>query len=97
MDACRCKDIAVFAKEVLNYIYLFNSHQYLADVDTLDEVEEVIDPGQFYRTNRQYIINIDAIQSVKSIKNSKLLVKLKPPNDKCEIDMSHGKPRYSNP
>ena len=85
------KDIALFAKDVLNYIYLFNGDKYLADVDTLDEVEEVIDPGQFYRANRQYIINIDAIQSVKSIENSKLLVKLKAPNDKFEIDMSREK------
>ena len=85
------KDIAVFAKDVLNYIYLFNGEKYLVDVSTLDEVEEVVDPGQFYRANRQFIINIDAIQSVKSIENSKLLVKLKSPNDKFEIDMSREK------
>ena len=85
------KDIAVFAKEVLNYIYLFNGDKYLVDVNTLDEVEEVVDPGQFYRANRQFIINIDAIQSVRSIENSKLLVKLRSPNDKLEIDMSREK------
>ena len=85
------KDIAMFAKDVLNYIYLFNGEKYLVDVNTLDEVEEVVDPGQFYRANRQIIINIDAIQSVKSIVNSKLLVKLKAPNDKFEIDMSREK------
>jgi DNA-binding LytR/AlgR family response regulator len=85
------KDIAVFAKDVLNYIYLFNGDKYLVDVSTLDEVEEVVDPGQFYRANRQFIVNIDAIQSVKSIENSKLLIKLKAPNDKFEIDMSREK------
>lgn len=85
------KDIAVFAKDVLNYIYLFNGEKYLVDVNTLDEVEEVVDPGQFYRANRQFIINIDAIQAVRSIENSKLLIKLKAPNDKFEIDMSREK------
>ena len=85
------KDIAVFTKDVLNYIYLFNGDKYLVDVSTLDEVEELVDPGQFYRANRQFIINIDAIQTVKSIENSKLLVKLKTPNDKFEIDMSREK------
>ncbi len=85
------KDIAFFAKDVLNYIYLFNGDKYLVDVNSLDEVEEVVNPEQFYRANRQYIINIDAVQSVKSIENSKLLVKLKPPNDKFEIDMSREK------
>ena len=85
------KDIAMFAKDVLNYIYLFNGDRYLVDINTLDEVEELVDPSQFYRANRQFIINIDAIQSVKSIENSKLLVKLKTPNDKVEIDMSREK------
>ena len=61
------------------------------DYDTLDEVEELLDPRQFYRANRQYIINIDAIAAVKPSMNSKLLVKMKGPNDKVEIDMSREK------
>ncbi|HEX7846749.1 MAG TPA: LytTR family DNA-binding domain-containing protein [Chitinophagaceae bacterium] len=85
------KDIACFTKEVLNYIYLFNGERYIVDVNTLDEVEEVIDPGQFYRANRQFIINIDAVQSVKPVENSKLIIKLKEPNHKFEIDMSREK------
>lgn len=85
------KDIAMFTKDVLNYICLFNGDRYMVDVNTLDEIEEVIDPAQFYRANRQFIINIDAIQTVKSIGNSKLLVKLKSPNDKVEISMSREK------
>jgi len=85
------KDIACFAKEVLNYIYLYNGEKYMMDISTLDEVEEVVDPNQFYRANRQFIINVDAIQSVKPIENSKLIVKLKEPNQKFEIDMSREK------
>lgn len=85
------KDIALFSKEALNYIYLFNGERLMADVDTLDEVEEVIDPNLFYRANRQYVIHIDAIQSVKVLENSKLLVRLKEPNHKFEIDISREK------
>jgi DNA-binding LytR/AlgR family response regulator len=85
------KDIACFTKEVLNYIYLFNGEKYMVDISTLDEVEEVVDPNQFYRANRQFVINVDAIQSVKPVENSKLIVKLKEPNHKFEIDMSREK------
>ena len=85
------KDIACFSKEVLNYIYLFNGERYTVDINTLDEVEELLDPGQFYRANRQYIINIDAVQSVKPMENSKLIIRLKEPNHKFEIDMSREK------
>ena len=54
----------------------------------LDEVEELLNPKQFYRANRQFIINLDAIQTVKPVENSKLIIKLKEPNQKLEIDMS---------
>lgn len=82
------KDIACFCKEVLNYIYLLNGEKYMIDIVTLDELEEVLDPRQFYRANRQFIINIDAVQTVKPIENSKLIIRLKEPNQKLEIDMS---------
>ncbi len=85
------KDIACFTKETLNYIYLFNGERYLLDMDTLDEVEELIDPRQFYRANRQFVINIEAVQTVKPAENSKLVVRLKEPNQKFEIDMSREK------
>ncbi len=82
------KDIACFSKEVLNYIYLFNGDKFMIDFVTLEELEEVLDPRQFYRANRQFIINIEAVQTVKPIENSKLIVRLKEPNHKLEIDMS---------
>ncbi|HEX6192998.1 MAG TPA: LytTR family DNA-binding domain-containing protein [Chitinophagaceae bacterium] len=85
------KDIACFSKETLNYIYLFNGERYMLDANTLDEVEELIDPRQFYRANRQFIINIDAVQTVKPMENAKLTIRLKEPNQKFEIDMSREK------
>lgn len=81
-------DIACFSKEVLNYIYLFNGERFQIDYSTLEEIEELLDPKIFYRANRQFIINIDAVHTVKPVENSKLLVRLREPNHKLEIDMS---------
>jgi len=55
---------------------------------TLEEIEELLNPKQFYRANRQYIINIDYIHTVKPLDNSKLMVRLHEPNHKLEIDIS---------
>jgi DNA-binding LytR/AlgR family response regulator len=82
------KDIACFCKETINYIYLLNGERYSIDFVTLEEIEELLDPKIFYRANRQYIINIDALQTVKPVENSKLIVRLKEPNQKLEIDVS---------
>lgn len=82
------KDIACFCKEALNYIYLFTGEKYIIDNITLEEIENLLNHKQFYRANRQFIVNIDAIQSVKPVENSKLVVALKVPNQKLEIDIS---------
>lgn len=64
------KDIACFNKDVLNYVCLFNGERYTIDITTLDEVEELPDPRQFYRANRQFIINIHAVDAVTPEENS---------------------------
>lgn len=82
------KEIACFSKEALNYVYLHNGGRYSIDHATLDEVEELLDPKIFYRASRQFIINIEAIQAVKPVENSKLIIILKEPNHKLEIATS---------
>lgn len=52
------------------------------------QLHDLLDPAQFYRANRQFIINIDAIQSVRPVENSKLVIQLKEPNHNLKIDMS---------
>ncbi|MBL7765453.1 MAG: response regulator transcription factor [Chitinophagaceae bacterium] len=81
-------DIACFCKENLNYIYLFSGEKYIIDYVTLDEIEELLDPQKFFRANRQFIIHIDAIKSIKPVEHAKLIIHLKEPNHKLDIDMS---------
>lgn len=84
------KDIACFVRENLNYIITFSGEKYIADFVTLEEIEELLDPRLFYRANRQTIIHIDAIQSVKPHENQKLTLTMKPPL-KTEQDVSREK------
>lgn len=85
------KDIACFCRDSLNYIYTFKGDYYSFDFNTLEEVEEVIDPSLFFRANRQFIVHIDAINTVKPLENQKLTIRLKEPNQKFEIDISREK------
>ena len=83
-------DIAVFVKENLFYIYTFSGDKHILDFESMDEIEELINPRQFFRANRQCIINIDSIVSVKPLENSKLVLTLKHPI-KMEVDISREK------
>ncbi len=84
------RDIACFYRDNLNYLFTFNGDKYILEFATLDEIEELLDPKVYYRANRQAIIHIDAIQSVKPVENQKLIITLKSPL-KMELDMSREK------
>lgn len=49
----------------------------LAVTQTMDELEEQLDPNQFFRANRQHIINVSSIDSIQNSFNGKLRIKLK--------------------
>ena len=52
---------------------------------TLDEIETLLNPNQFYRASRNCLVNINAVQSVKGLANLKLLLVLKTPNHQVSI------------
>ncbi len=84
------RDIACFMRDNLNYFHTFGGEKYMLDQNTLEEVEELLDPKVFYRANRQCIVNIDAIQQVKPHENQKLTLTLKAPA-KTQVDVSREK------
>jgi two-component system LytT family response regulator len=64
----------------------FDSRYYHFD-NTLDELADMLDPGMFFRANRQFIINREAIRDVDLWFSGKLALNLKadPP---CKIVIS---------
>ncbi|MEO6229516.1 MAG: LytTR family DNA-binding domain-containing protein [Ferruginibacter sp.] len=88
--AVNTKDIACFMKDNLHYIFTFSGEKHILDYTSMEEIEELLDPKLFYRANRQYIVHIDAIQSVMPHENQKLTLALKAPL-KIQIDMSREK------
>ena len=84
------KDIACFYRENLNYLLTFNGDKHILDFTTLEEIEEMLDPRMFFRANRQSIVHIDAIQSVRPLDNQKLVLTLRAPI-KMEQDVSREK------
>jgi len=84
------KDIACFFRDQLNYLYTFDGEKYILDFTTLDEIEELLDPKMYYRANRQAIIHVESIQSVRLVENQKLILTLKSPL-KMTLDISREK------
>jgi len=54
-----------------------DNNSYSVD-DKLEDIEEELDPDLFYRANRQFIINREAVVNLKTYFNGKLIVEVTP-------------------
>lgn len=70
-------DIACFTKEEIIYLVHKDGKKYITDFRSLDEIEELLDPALFFRANRQYIISLKYIDSMRSDETGKITIKLK--------------------
>jgi two-component system response regulator LytT len=66
-----------FTKDKQNYVCTKANKQYLVDY-TLEELEKSLDPKFFFRANRQYIIEFNAVTRVHQYFQSKQKVELTP-------------------
>ncbi len=90
LNPINTSDIAYFVREQLIYICTFDNQRHILDYSTLEEIETVLDPEKFYRANRQFIINVEAVKNAQSHPTGKLTLKLTTqPN--LEIDISREK------
>ncbi|WP_462318422.1 LytR/AlgR family response regulator transcription factor [Marinilabilia sp.] len=72
------EEIAFFSvDEKLTMASTFKQKEHIID-STLGDLEKELNPEDFLRVNRQFIININAIEKVEHYFGSKLIIKLRP-------------------
>lgn len=67
----------IYTENRITYAQIRDESQIVVLPHTMEELEQQLDPRQFFRTNRQYIVHIDAIQKIFNHFNGKLKVELK--------------------
>ena len=70
-DSIEC----VYSQNKGTYLYTTEKRSLLID-QTLDQLEEELDPSIFFRVNRTFYVNINAISDIVSYTNSRLKIKL---------------------
>ncbi|MCF8406038.1 MAG: LytTR family DNA-binding domain-containing protein [Bacteroidales bacterium] len=90
LKSVRSEDILLFYAEGRTVFIITKKHnKYIIDY-TLEELNNLMDPDIFFRANRTFIVNINAIRDVVIYSNSRLLVVLNFEFDK-EIIVSRDK------
>lgn len=55
-----------------------SAQKFILDL-SLNDLEKQLDPAQFFRVNRKYLVNLNAIKRIKAFPKSKLLLEIQPP------------------
>jgi DNA-binding LytR/AlgR family response regulator len=80
MKSVHTEDVAYFyAHEKMVFMLTFENQQFVLD-QTIGELEDVLDPEHFFRINRKFIVNIDAIVQMHAYSKSRVKLDLKPQN-----------------
>lgn len=65
-----------FSEERVTFLQTLEGKKYVLD-STLEQVESQVDPGIFFRLNRKYLTQVNAIEEVLTYSNSRLKVILR--------------------
>ena len=68
-----------YTEDKVQYVCTRQNLRYPLD-STLDQIQEALDPGQFFRINRQCIVNVSAIEKMVAFSKSRVRVYLDPPH-----------------
>lgn len=68
---------AYFIKDTIIYLGNNDNEKLVTDYNTIDEIEEVMNPSNFFRANRQMIIHIGQVDTYKKHDTGKIEVHLK--------------------
>jgi two-component system, LytTR family, response regulator LytT len=72
------QEIAFFYIEnEVTFLFTFDARRFILNY-TMDELEEKVDPKQFFRANRQYLVNRKSITEAQQYFARKLLIKTNP-------------------
>jgi DNA-binding LytR/AlgR family response regulator len=70
-----------FSEDRLNFFKTHDDKKYIIDY-TMDEIEQMLDPDQFFRINRAFMVSIKSIDQINEYFGNRLKLNLKPAIDK---------------
>ncbi|WP_439481543.1 LytR/AlgR family response regulator transcription factor [Cyclobacterium plantarum] len=70
-----------YAENKAVYLVEQTGYKYVLD-ETLDQLQEVLDPEQFFRVNRSFLVQVSAIRQMHPYSRSRIKLDLEPPCSK---------------
>ena len=88
------KDVSYFYTESrANFLVTVEGKRYVIDFN-LDGLERMLNPKNFFRINRQFIVSLNAIEDMTAWTKARVLIKLKPSNKQETIVSTERSPEF---
>lgn len=84
-NSFKVEDIAYFmADDGIIFLHTYDGHKSPIEY-TIDQLESILDPVQFFRINRKFMISVNSVVEIHIYYNSRLLLKINPKQDEQVI------------
>ena len=70
-----------FSDDRLNFFKTFDDKKYVIDY-TMDEIEQMLDPSEYFRINRSFVVSVKSIDQIHDYFGNRLKLNLRPAIDK---------------
>lgn len=82
LESINIEDIGYFySHDGVSFLRTFSGKRHVLDY-TMDELEGILDPDEFFRINRAFFITLASVTSIEEYFGSRLILRLKPLIDK---------------
>lgn len=74
--AISSSQVAYFQKDTIVFLVTSDNRQLITDYNSLDELEDLLNPQEYYRANRQYLVSRHALEGFQVHYSGKVELKL---------------------
>lgn len=82
-----------YSRDKISFAVLPGNKRYPLD-QSLDQIEQMIDPGHYFRINRQFIVKMEAIEEMIAYSKSRVKLKMNPPTEEDAIVSKERSPEF---
>lgn len=82
-----------YSRDKITFAVMPGKQRYPLD-QSLDQVEQMVDPARFFRINRQFLVGLDAIEEMVVYSKSRIKLKLSPVTEEDAIVSKERSPEF---